>query len=77
MRATLRADIGMKPRKSFLLRISPELYEALESWAQHEFRSVNAQIEFVLKEAVGKRRRAVGGETKAPLADEPDLPPAP
>jgi len=66
----------MKPRKSFLLRISPELYEALESWAQHEFRSVNAQIEFVLKEAVAKRRRAVGQETEGQLADEPDRPPA-
>jgi hypothetical protein len=65
----------MKPRKSFLLRISPELYEALESWAQHEFRSVNAQIEFVLKEAVARRRRAVGQETDAPPADEPDRPP--
>ncbi len=49
----------MKPRKSFLLRISPELYEALESWAQHEFRSVNAQIEFVLKEALRRRGREI------------------
>ncbi len=49
----------MKLRKSFLLRISPELYEALEAWAQHEFRSVNAQIEYVLKEAVRKRGRPV------------------
>ena len=47
----------MKSRKSFLLRISPELYEALEAWAQQEFRSVNAQIEYVLKEAVRKRSR--------------------
>jgi hypothetical protein len=47
----------MKSRKSFLLRISPELYEALDAWAQQEFRSVNAQIEYVLKEAVRKRGR--------------------
>ncbi len=66
----------MKPRKSFLLRMSPELYEALESWAQHEFRSVNAQIEFLLKEAVARRRRAVGQETETPPPDEPDRPPA-
>ncbi len=56
----------MKPRKPFLLRISPELYEALESWAQQEFRSVNAQIEYVLKEAVARRRGAVGPETEPP-----------
>ena len=47
----------MKPRKPFLLRISPALYEALENWAQQELRSVNGQIEFLLKEAVGKRDR--------------------
>ena len=47
----------MKPRKSFLLRISTELYGALEAWAQQELRSVNGQIEYVLKEAVGKRDR--------------------
>jgi len=74
VRARVRASIGMKPRKSFLLRMSPELYEALESWAQHEFRSVNAQIEFVLKEAVARRRRAVGQESEGPPADKPDRP---
>jgi hypothetical protein len=49
----------MKPRKSFLLRISPELYEALEAWAQQELRSVNGQIEYALKEAVRRRGRQV------------------
>jgi hypothetical protein len=49
----------MKPRKSFLLRISPALYESLEGLAQQEMRSVNGQIEFLLKEAVGKRGRLV------------------
>ncbi len=47
----------MKPRKSFLLRIDPALYEALEAWAQQEFRSVNGQIEYVLKDAVRRRGR--------------------
>jgi len=47
----------MKPRKSFLLRISPELYEALDAWARQELRSVNGQIEYLLKEAVRKRDR--------------------
>ena len=47
----------MKSRKSFPLRINPVLYAAIESWAQEEFRSVNGQIEFLLKEAVDRRRR--------------------
>jgi hypothetical protein len=47
----------MKSRKPFLLRISPRLYEALEAWAQQELRSVNAQIEYLLQEAVSKRGR--------------------
>jgi hypothetical protein len=48
-------------RKSFLLRISPELYENLERWASDELRSANAQIEYVLTEAVrraGRDRRS-------------------
>ncbi|NLE37000.1 MAG: toxin-antitoxin system HicB family antitoxin [Pirellulaceae bacterium] len=48
----------MKSRKSFLLRISPALYEQLEAWAQQEMRSVNGQIEFLLKEAVKRRGRS-------------------
>jgi hypothetical protein len=45
-------------RKPFLLRIPPELYAALEKWAADELRSVNAQIEYVLTEAVKKAGRA-------------------
>jgi len=47
----------MKTRKSFLLRMDPALYRALESWAAQELRSLNGQIEYLLKEAVAKRRR--------------------
>ena len=43
-------------QKKFLLRISPKLYEQLERWAQEELRSVNGQIEFLLREAVHRRR---------------------
>jgi hypothetical protein len=43
-------------RKSFLLRIDPKLWSEIESWAQEELRSVNGQIEFLLKQAVNKRR---------------------
>ena len=46
----------MKERKPFLLRIDPALHESLEAWAQQELRSLNGQIEYILKEAVAKRR---------------------
>ncbi len=52
----------MKTRKPFLLRISPQLYEDLESWAQQELRSVNGQIEFLLRQAVLKRKGKEEGE---------------
>lgn len=47
----------MKSRKPFLLRLDPALYDALESWAQQELRSVNGQIEFILRQAVLARDR--------------------
>lgn len=52
----------MPPRKAFLLRIDPRLYAALERWAADELRSVNAQVEFVLREAVRKAGRLKVGE---------------
>jgi hypothetical protein len=42
-------------KKAVLLRISPELWAALQRWAADDLRSVNAQIEFVLRQAVRKR----------------------
>jgi hypothetical protein len=46
----------MAARKQFLLRIDPELWADVEKWAADELRSVNAQIEWVLREAVRRRR---------------------
>ena len=54
----------MAPRKSFLLRISPELYAALERWAGDDLRSVNGQIEFLLTDAVRRAGRAGGPTAK-------------
>ena len=45
-------------RKPFLLRIPPDLWVELEKWAATELRSVNGQIEYLLRQAVEKRRRA-------------------
>lgn len=46
----------MAERKSFLLRIDPKLWADLESWAQAELRSVNGQIEYILRQAVEHRK---------------------
>ena len=43
-------------RKSFLLRVSPELWKELERWAADELRSVNGQVEYLLRQAVAKRK---------------------
>jgi hypothetical protein len=42
----------MAEKKSFLLRISPETYEALATWAGEELRSINGQVEFLLRQAL-------------------------
>ena len=53
-------------RKSFLLRIDPDLYRQLERWAEQDLRSVNGQIEFLLKQAVRSRdRKALPAEDPA------------
>jgi hypothetical protein len=44
-------------RKRYLLRIDPDLYATLERWAADDLRSVNAQIEFLLREALRKNGR--------------------
>ncbi|GAA5512831.1 hypothetical protein Dcar01_01555 [Deinococcus carri] len=56
----------MPPRKNYPLRISPELYAALERWAADELRSVNAQIEYLLTQSV----RQAGRGKPAPEAAE-------
>ncbi|MBL8861229.1 MAG: toxin-antitoxin system HicB family antitoxin [Planctomycetes bacterium] len=43
-------------RKAFLLRLSPELHAELRAWAAQELRSLNAHIEWLLREAVKRRR---------------------
>ena len=51
-------------KKKFLLRIDPELYAALEKWAADELRSVNAQIEYLLTDAVRKAGRITKGHLR-------------
>ena len=47
----------MVEKKRFLLRMSPALWDDLNRWAAEEFRSVNAQIEFLLQKAAHERRK--------------------
>jgi hypothetical protein len=42
----------MAERKAFLVRLDPQIYDALQRWADAELRSVNAQIEFLLRGAL-------------------------
>jgi hypothetical protein len=47
----------MAARKSFALRIDAKTYEAMQRWAKDDLRSLNAQIEFVLRESLRKAGR--------------------
>lgn len=58
----------MDEKKSFLLRINPELWREIEAWAQDELRSVNGQVEYLLKQAVIKRKRTA---TADPTEEKP------
>ena len=62
--------MATEDRKAFLLRIDPRLWAELEAWAADELRSVNGQIEFLLRQAVQQRRGRL-------LAERPPDPPAP
>jgi hypothetical protein len=63
-------------RKPFLLRMDPAVLEALQRWANDDLRSLNAQIEFVLRDALKRVGRSVkpadqdarhGGDGRQPL----------
>lgn len=42
----------MTKKKSFVLRLNPEIYKKLEKWASDEFRSVNGQIEWIIDKSL-------------------------
>jgi hypothetical protein len=54
--------MSAEDRKAFLLRIDPKLWAELESWAADELRSVNGQVEFLLRDAVRRRKKANGDD---------------
>ncbi len=51
-------------KKQIPLRVSPTLYAELMKWAEDDFRSINSQIEYLLTEAVKKRKKKLKNEEK-------------
>ena len=60
------------PRRPYVLRIPPELYEAYEAWAADEFRSMNAQLSAVLTDAARRAGRLRPDLPAPPRQPEPD-----
>jgi hypothetical protein len=61
----------MAERKAYLLRIDPGLWAAIERLAQAELRSVNGQVEYLLREALAHRGSAGAGTEADPRARRP------
>lgn len=61
----------MSERKSILLRLDPAVHDALARWAADELRSTNAQIEFLLREALTRAGRMPGDAGKIPRRGRP------
>ena len=60
----------MADKKKFLLRIDENVHAALEKWAADELRSINAQIEFLLKDAIRKAGRLKTNQQNPDNSDE-------
>lgn len=67
----------MAERKSFLLRMDPALWGDLETWAQDDLRSVNGQIEYLLRQAVLRRKGQVATNTATSPPDSNSNPVSP
>lgn len=63
----------MSEKKKYLLRLDDALYTALEKWAAHDLRSVNAQIEFLLTDAVRKSGRLNAQDENSDSRENPDV----
>ena len=62
----------MAQRKSFLLRLDPVTHEALERWANADLRSLNSQIEFLLRRALQDAGRLKPTAAAPPPETEPN-----
>jgi len=63
----------MAERKAFALRIDPALWTEIERWAADELRSVNGQVEFILRDAVRRRTGKSDASSESKIAAEPDV----
>ena len=64
----------MADRKAFLLRLDPALYDALQRWADADLRSVNGQVEFLLRQALRDAGRlASAGKTSGRTKKEGEV----
>ena len=54
----------MAERKPFLLRVDPAVLDAMQKWSADDLRSLNAQIEYVLRDALQRAGRIPGGKKK-------------
>ena len=57
-------EVAVAERKAFLLRIDPAVLDALQHWANDDLRSLNAQIEFVLRRSLQKEGRSPGRKAR-------------
>jgi hypothetical protein len=64
--------MNVADRKAFLLRVDPALLERLQRWANDDLRSLNGQIEFVLRRSLRE-----AGRVRPSEGDNPPRPPAP
>ncbi len=62
----------MPDRKAFLLRIDRSVLDALQRWADDDLRSLNGQIEFVLRRALFEAGRSKTVTPRAPAGDDTD-----
>ena len=60
----------MAERKAFLLRVDPALLDSLQRWADDDLRSLNGQIEFILRRALADAGRG-GGDKTSPTKKKP------
>ncbi len=61
----------MSERKSFLLRIDEVVLESVKRWADQDLRSLNAQVEFLLRDALRRTGRLTESGPKAPVDEGP------
>jgi len=62
----------MATKKTFVLRLDPDIYERLEKWAADEFRSANGQIEWILDQALKKAGRSKFKEQNTEIENKPN-----